>query len=91
MVSFRPLCRSVSLAPRVALFPTGSGAGYRPVRSPMRGRAGTSASGREPRLQPFSSTSPLTAAREKVKVLCVLYDGGERAVAVSSPAPSPSS
>ncbi|EQL03179.1 formate dehydrogenase [Ophiocordyceps sinensis CO18] len=82
MVSFRPLSRSIPLARRAALFSTGPRACHRPGLPRAAARAGDSASltsAGEPRFQSPSSTRSLTTAREKVKVLCVLYDGGEAA------------
>ncbi|KAM4056325.1 d-isomer specific 2-hydroxyacid dehydrogenase, NAD binding domain-containing protein [Hirsutella rhossiliensis] len=82
MVPFRPLSRSISLAPRAALFSTGSRASFRPSlsRTPAsRPGKSASASARGSRLQSPSAVRLLTTAREKVKVLCVLYDGGEKA------------
>jgi formate dehydrogenase len=79
MVSFRPISRSVSLASRASL------ASYSPVASrPFSSRAAAGlataklGSFTKPRSMP-STIRTLTTAREKVKVLLVLYDGGKHA------------
>ncbi|POR36792.1 Putative formate dehydrogenase [Tolypocladium paradoxum] len=81
MVSFRPISRSLPLASRAALFSTCSAASAtRPAVSRAAGLANklsTSPTFR-PRFRP-SSMRALTTAREKVKVLLVLYDGGKHA------------
>ncbi|KND93920.1 putative formate dehydrogenase, partial [Tolypocladium ophioglossoides CBS 100239] len=89
MVSFRPISRSLPLAPRAALFSTCSAASTSTVRPAASRAAGlanklssTSPTFR-PRFRP-SSMRALTTAREKVKVLLVLYDGGEHAKQVSA-------
>ncbi|OAR03077.1 hypothetical protein LLEC1_07924 [Akanthomyces lecanii] len=81
MVSFRPLSRSLPLASRAALFHSCAPS---PVlrhaaagrAAPVFGKLGATAAG--PGSAP-SSFRALTTAREKVKVLLVLYDGGKHA------------
>ncbi|KAJ6438353.1 formate dehydrogenase [Purpureocillium lavendulum] len=83
MVSFRPLSRSIPLASRAALFSTCASA-TRPSVSRAAAGLGSKLSSTasspvaRPRFQP-SSIRALTTAREKVKVLLVLYDGGQHA------------
>ncbi|KAL7957384.1 D-isomer specific 2-hydroxyacid dehydrogenase [Trichoderma compactum] len=79
MVSFRPLSRSVSLASRATLASSTPSIASRQFSSRGAGLA-TSKLGSftKPRLMP-SSIRTLTSAREKVKVLLVLYDGGKHA------------
>ncbi|UKZ72914.1 hypothetical protein TrVFT333_000551 [Trichoderma virens FT-333] len=79
MVSFRPLSRSVSLASRATLVSSTPSIASRQFSSRAAGLA-TSKLGSftKPRLMP-SSIRTLTTAREKVKVLLVLYDGGKHA------------
>ncbi|KAM3433522.1 hypothetical protein MY4824_005940, partial [Beauveria thailandica] len=91
MVSFRPLSRSLPLvaASRSALFhscapspvlrhaaaaATVRGRAAAPVYTKLGGGAPTASPGLVP-----SSFRALTTAREKVKVLLVLYDGGKHA------------
>jgi len=88
MVLFRPLSRCIPLASRAALFSTCSSA-TRPFVSRAAGLSSklsstTSSPVSRPQFQP-SSIRALTTAREKVKVLLVLYDGGEIAKEVSLP------
>lgn len=87
MVLLRPLSRSISLASRAALFSTCSSA-TRPSVSRAAGLSSklsstTSSPVSKPQFQP-SSIRALTTAREKVKVLLVLYDGGKHAEDVSA-------
>ncbi|OAA40017.1 formate dehydrogenase [Metarhizium rileyi] len=82
MVSLRPLSRSLPLASRAALFSTCSATSARPASVRAAGYANklfmSPLSSTRPRFTP-SSTRALTTAREKVKVLMVLYDGGQHA------------
>ncbi|KAF3077348.1 hypothetical protein N5P37_008580 [Trichoderma harzianum] len=80
MVSFRPLSRSVSLASRATLVSSTPSIASRQFSSRAAGLANSSKLGSftKPRLMP-SSIRTLTTAREKVKVLLVLYDGGKHA------------
>ncbi|KJZ73148.1 Putative formate dehydrogenase [Hirsutella minnesotensis 3608] len=83
MVPFRPLSRSISLVPRSALFSSCCRSGARPISSRAVGGVSRVAPSL-PGVQRSSLQSPnlvrsLTTAREKVKVLMVLYDGGEAA------------
>ncbi|KAJ3473206.1 hypothetical protein NLG97_g10451 [Lecanicillium saksenae] len=78
MVSFRPLSRTLPLASRAAAF---SSCAPSPVfrhaarrAAPVYSKLGAGAPGFVP-----SSFRALTTAREKVKVLLVLYDGGKHA------------
>lgn len=84
MVSFRPLSRSVSLASRATLVSSTPSIASRQFSSRAAGLANSSKLGSftKPRLMP-SSIRTLTTAREKVKVLLVLYDGGKHAQEVS--------
>ncbi|KAL7790889.1 formate dehydrogenase [Trichoderma ceciliae] len=79
MVSFRPISRSVSLASRATLVSSAPVAS-RPFSSRAAAGLTTSKLGSftKPRLMP-STIRTLTTAREKVKVLLVLYDGGKHA------------
>lgn len=90
MVSFRPLSRSVSLASRATLVSSTPSIASRQFSSRAAGLANSSKLGSftKPRLMP-SSIRTLTTAREKVKVLLVLYDGGKHAQEVSVIFPSP--
>ncbi|PMB68843.1 Formate dehydrogenase [Beauveria bassiana] len=88
MVSFRPLSRSLPLvaASRSALFHSCAPSPVLRHAAAVRGRAaapvctklGGGAPAASPGLVP-SSFRALTTAREKVKVLLVLYDGGKHA------------
>lgn len=88
MVSFRPLSRSLPLASRAALLSTSSSCcapslAFR--HAPRRAAALASSkfsSSNSPGFLP-SSIRALTTARDKVKVLLVLYDGGKHAQDVS--------
>ncbi len=86
MVSFRPLSRSLPLASRAALFhscapaPVLRHAAAARRAAPVFSKLGATATGS--RSAP-SSFRALTTAREKVKVLLVLYDGGKHAEQVS--------
>ena len=90
MVSFRPLSRSVSLASRATLISSTPSIASRQFSSRAAGLANSSKLGSftKPRLMP-SSIRTLTTAREKVKVLLVLYDGGKHAQEVSVKFPFP--
>lgn len=86
MVSFRPISRSLPLASsRAALFTSrvsplsrcASSRAYSLVASPKPAFS-------TPRFAP-SSIRSLTTTREKVKVLLVLYDGGQHAKDVRLP------
>lgn len=85
MVPFRPLSRSIPLIQRASRFSTLTSSS-----SPSLHRSGFSrALPSGARLQPAATrllpctTRSLTTAREKVKVLLVLYDGGQHAKDVS--------
>ncbi|RFU74626.1 formate dehydrogenase [Trichoderma arundinaceum] len=83
MVSFRPISRSVSLASRATLVSASSAAPSIAARQfSSRAGAGLTASKLGSFTKPRSMQSTirtLTSAREKVKVLLVLYDGGKHA------------
>lgn len=87
MVSFRPLSRTLPLASRAAAFsscaapsPVLRHVARRAAAASVYGKLGAGAPGFVP-----SSFRALTTAREKVKVLLVLYDGGKHAEQVSFP------
>ncbi|KZZ98373.1 formate dehydrogenase [Moelleriella libera RCEF 2490] len=82
MVSFRPVSRHLPLVPRALLYSRCSAAPAAAQARPLWGAVASSSP--PPALRPGgcflpSSHRALTTAREKVKVLLVLYDGGQHA------------
>lgn len=87
MVSFRPISRPLSLASRAGLLSGKSCitpcSSFRHISSYVpRASPALVSSSNKPGFLP-SSIRTLTTAREKVKVLLVLYDGGKHAQDVS--------
>ncbi|PON24075.1 formate dehydrogenase [Trichoderma gamsii] len=82
MVSFRPISRSISLASRASLSASSAAPSIASRQFSSQAAAGLTTaklgSAIKPRVLP-SSIRTLTSAREKVKVLLCLYDGGKHA------------
>ncbi|KAM0452356.1 hypothetical protein ACHAPV_007268 [Trichoderma viride] len=82
MVSFRPISRSISLASRASLSASSAAPSIACRQFSSQAAAGLTTaklgSAIKPRVLP-SSIRTLTSAREKVKVLLCLYDGGKHA------------